>query len=162
MSDQDRILKLLQKNARLSEEQIAERLKLDAAAVKKTISACEGERSILGYFTVVDDKALSKDRVRAIIEVSVEPERDSGFDKIASLISKFDSVTDVILVSGDYDLLLVVEGEDLQEVANFVASRLSPLDGVRQTRTHFLLKKFKEAGFQYETDEDHERLSITL
>ena len=125
------------------------------------IAEGESSKAILGYYALVDENTTAGDRVRALIEVSVQPERNTGFDKIARSVSKFDNVTDVVLMSGNYDLLLIVEGDDLQEVANFVASRLSPMDGVRSTRTHFMLKKFKEAGFQYQVDEDHERLSVT-
>ena len=160
MSDHEKaILKLLQSDARLSLEAISERLMIDIKEVAATIDRWEQDGTILGYRAVVRDGALQK--VRAMIEVSVEPERDSGFDRVAIQISRFPQVTDLMLVSGNYDLLLFVIGEDLQSVPDFVASKLSPMRGVRSTRSHFMLKKYKEAGFQLEEDEKHERLSVT-
>jgi DNA-binding Lrp family transcriptional regulator len=159
--DDNQILGLLRQNARLTSAQIAERLELTAAQVEQVIERCEAASVIRGYYTLIDDEALGQQKVRALIEVCVQPERDGGFDPVARRLAKFPEVTDVILVSGSYDLQLLVEGQDLQEVAHFVASKLAPLEGVQSTRTHFLLKKYKEAGFQYEEDEDYERLKVS-
>ena len=93
--------------------------------------------------------------------MSIEPERDTGFDRIAKNISKFSEVSDVMLVSGNFDLQLIVVGEDLNDIADFVSRKLSTLDGIRSTRTHFMLKKYKESGFQLEDDEEYERLKVT-
>jgi DNA-binding Lrp family transcriptional regulator len=155
------VLQVLRQNARLQPEQIAERLALSVSEVREIIADAEKQSIIRGYYTLINDNAPGQQAVRALIEVSIQPERDSGFDRLARSISRFPEVTDVMLVSGSYDLLLIVNGASLQEVAHFVASRLSPLDGVRSTRTHFMLRKYKEAGFQLEEDERHERLSVT-
>lgn len=155
------VLQILRQNARLLPEQIAERLALSVEEVREIIADAEKQAMIRGYYTLLSDGALGRQSVRALIEVSIQPERDSGFDRLARSISRFPEVTDVMLVSGSYDLLLFVNGDSLQEVAHFVASRLSPLAGVRSTRTHFMLRKYKEAGFQLEEDERHERLSVT-
>jgi DNA-binding Lrp family transcriptional regulator len=160
-AQKETLLSLLQHNARLSVEEIGERLMLSPQAIAATLDAWEKDQTILGYHAVVRDSALPKQTVRAMIEVSVEPERDAGFDRTARSIAKFPEVTDLMLVSGNYDLLLFVGGENLQEVANFVASKLASLRGVRSTRTHFMLKRYKESGFQAEENESYERLSVS-
>lgn len=157
----EQVLRLLERNARLSASQIAERLLLDEALVAELLAEAERENLIRGYHALVDENAYAEQPARALIEVSVEPERDVGFDRIARSLSKFPEVTDLVLVSGSYDLLLTVVGTSLHEVADFVASKLSPHPGVRSTRTHFLLKKYKQAGFQLEDDEDYERLRVS-
>lgn len=160
MEIRDRVLGLLQKNARLSHNEIAERLDIAVDEVKQIVKDSEANNIIYGYYTLINEDSLGRQPVRALIEVGVQPERDGGFDQVARLLSKFPEVTDVVLVSGSFDLQLVIVGETLQDVAGFVASKLAPMDGVRSTRTHFMLKKYKEAGFQVEEDEDYERLSV--
>lgn len=157
----EQVLTVLRQNARLSAEQIAERLNLAPAEVESIIAEAEAAQTIRGYYALVKDKGFHHPRVRALIEVNIQPEREFGFDKIAKSISCFTEVTDVILVSGGYDLLLTVEGENLQEVADFVAGKLATLHGVRSTRTMFMLRKYKEAGFQLEENELYERLKVT-
>ena len=98
--------------------------------------------------------------MRALIEVKVTPQRDGGFDKIAKRLAKFAEVTDLYLVSGNYDLRVEVKGKTLQEVANFVAAKLSTIDGVLSTSTLFLLKKYKESGRIIDNDEEYNRLKI--
>ena len=158
---QQKILRLLEENARISTDEIADRLQLTANQAAEIIKAMEDEGKILGYHALVDSEFLGEAGVRAIIEVEVQPERDGGFDRVAKAVSKFDEVVSVFLVSGRYDLRLEVVGETLQEVASFVASKLAPLEGVRATATHFLLKKYKDAGFVLEKDEEYERLKVT-
>jgi DNA-binding Lrp family transcriptional regulator len=160
MEIRDRVLGLLQKNARLSHNEIAERLDIAVDEVEQIVKDSEANKTIYGYYTLINEDSLGRQPVRALIEVGVQPERDGGFDHVARLLSKFSEVTDVVLVSGSFDLQLVIVGETLQDVASFVASKLAPMDGVRSTRTHFMLKKYKEAGFQVEEDEDYERLSV--
>lgn len=157
----EQVLALLQKNARLSYAQLAERLQLAEAEVKSFVEQAEQDHLIHGYYAVVHDSAFKRPHVRALIEVNVQPERDTGFDRIARCLAKFPEVTDVTLVSGGYDLLLTVVGETLQEVADFVASKLAPMEGVRSTRTMFVLRKYKESGFEFEKEEQYERLRVT-
>jgi DNA-binding Lrp family transcriptional regulator len=154
------ILGLLARNARMDNQEIADRLACDRECVEKLIREMETDRTILGYSVVADEEKLGEAPVRAIIEVEVLPERDGGFDNVASKISKFPEVHSVYLVSGRYDLRLEVTGESLQDVASFVASKLASQDGVKSTATHFLLKKYKEAGVQFHEDETYERLKI--
>ena len=122
------------------------------------------ERSgvIRGYTAVTDDFAVSgvPAPVKAIIEVKVTPRRDGGFDQVAQRIAKFPEVTDLILLSGSCDLLLTIQGESLQEVANFVAEKLATIDGVISTSTGFMLRKYKESGRIMLNDENYERLKI--
>ncbi len=157
----EKVLGLLQQNARLTSEQLSERLAISVDEVDAIIVECEKTSVIRGYYTLVNEDNFDRQRVRAVIDVAVEPERDGGFDRIARNIAKFSEVTDVLLVSGNFDISLIVVGDSLQDVANFVSSKLAPLRGVRSTRTHFMLKKYKEAGFTFEDDEDYERLKIT-
>lgn len=159
MNNEKKILDLLRQNARISEQEIALRLNMTQQEVTETIKRLEDEQVILGYTTLV---APSKDsrEVHAIIEVQVQPERDEGFDKVANNLAKFDEVVAVHLVSGRYDLRLEVIGKSLQEVAYFVASRLSTQPGVKSTATLFLLKKYKDSGILLDKEEQYERLQI--
>lgn len=153
------ILLLLRRNARMSEQEIADRLGSAAATVADCIRELEREQVIMGYATIVNESS-DNGEVRAIIEVEVQPERDSGFDHIARRLGNFPEVQSVYLVSGHYDLRLEVVGRSLQEIASFVASKLASQDGVKSTATYFLLKKYKEAGVQFSKEEHEERLKI--
>jgi DNA-binding Lrp family transcriptional regulator len=153
------ILALLRRNARISNQEIADRLNSKVETVAALIKEMEEERLILGYAAIIAQEA-EENEVRAIIEVQVQPERDTGFDNIAQKLSRFPEVVAVHLVSGRYDLRLEVVGNSLQDVASFVASKLSSQDGVKSTATYFLLKKYKEAGLVLGKDDKHERLKI--
>ena len=156
-----KILQVLQTQARLNCEQIGERLMIPAAEVDALVAAMEENGTILGYRALVRPDLTVDGEVRALIDVEVQPERDSGFDRVARSISRFDEVKAVCLVSGRYDLRLEVVGASLQEVAFFVASKLASIQGVKATATHFMLKKYKEAGFVLEKGEEYERLKVT-
>lgn len=157
----DRILALLRSNARQSSAEIARQLNLSEADVAKTIADMETEGTIRGYTAIVANNAPgSENRVKAIIEVKVSPNRDGGFDRVAWRIAKFPEVTDLFLLSGSYDLLLTVEGDSLQQVANFVSAKLATIDGVISTSTGFQLKKYKESNLIMQSDEEYERLKI--
>jgi len=153
------LIALLKANARMSVQEMADRLAVSAAEVSAELKAMEKERVILGYTAVI---APENDggQVRALIEVQVQPERDKGFNAVAEQLSKFDEVTAVYLVSGHYDLHLEVVGRSLQDVAHFVASKLASQPGVRSCATLFLLKKYKEGGFAYEAEQPCQRLQI--
>lgn len=155
------ILRLLGENGRLQADDIAERINATAAEVLNEIQILEKEKVILGYRAVFDEAQLEENAVKAIIEVKVKPQREGGFDKVARILSRFPQVSALYLMSGPYDLLLEVKGQSLNEVAYFVSSKLATVDGVLSTSTHFLLKKYKEAGTLMTEEEDHERLSIT-
>ncbi len=156
----DAILRLLRRNARMSAEEIGDRLELSPDVVRAAIAEMEREGVIMGYSAVVNEDRVAPGEVRAIIEVEVQPERDSGFDNVAMAIARFPEVHSVHLVSGRYDLRLEVSGPSLQDVARFVASKLASQDGVKATATHFILKKYKEAGVVFHQEPSHERLKI--
>ena len=154
------IIALLEKNARFTCREIADRLNTTEATVARLIKELEDDKLILGYAAITSERANNK-QVRAIIEVQVQPERDTGFDKVAEKLARFPEVTALYLVSGTYDLRLEVIGKSLQDVATFVATKLSSQDGVKSTSTSFLLKKYKEAGIEFTKEEKNEHLKVT-
>src|SRR5437868_6106032 len=142
----DEVLKILEKNALESPESIAQMLGLSSSEVKSRIDDYEKRGVIRGYQAVLNEDQLGLDKVTAVIEVKVTPQREGGFDTIAQRLSKFPEVRSAYLMSGTYDLLLFVQGRTLREVASFVSERLSPLEGVLSTSTHFMLKPYKRFG----------------
>ena len=157
----DELLDILRKNARTSIEDIAKMVRSTPAAVAAKIAEYEKAGTIRGYRTLVNEDHLPGDRVTAVIEVKVQPEREGGFDRIARRISGFPEVTNMHLMSGKYDLLLFVEGKNLREVARFVSERLATLDGVLSTGTHFLLKTYKEDGVLMDGERADDRLQVS-
>ena len=155
------ILRILGEDGRLTFSQIAERLAVDVQEVAETVSELEKKNVIIGYSAIFNESELPESKVKAVIEVKVRPEREGGFDKIARRLSRFPQVSSLYLMSGGFDLLLEIKGATLQEVAEFVSSKLASMDGVLSTSTHFLLKKYKEAGKLMEEEEQDERLKIT-
>ncbi len=142
----DPLLKLLRDNAAMKPAQMAALLGVPESEVVARIKAYEQDRVILGYRTVLNDEKVGGDLVRAVIEVRITPERGGGFDRLADRIAKYNEVESCYLMSGGYDLLVVVVGNNLREVAQFVAEKLSTIQGVISTATHFLLKPYKEQG----------------
>ena len=142
----DEILEILANDARITPEEIAKLTGKSVAAVKGAIKKYENDGIIVKYKTVINQDLIRESSafVRALIEVSITPQKDVGFDYLAERIYSFPEVVSCYLVSGTYDLLIVVEGETIQTVADFVASKLSPMENVRGTTTHFMLKKYKE------------------
>jgi DNA-binding Lrp family transcriptional regulator len=159
----DLILELLQKDARITPQEIAKLTKLKVDEVKKRIKKYEKDGIILGYRTIVNKELISDKEceVRALIEVKVAPQKDLGFDKVAERIYSFPEVSSCYLLSGSYDLLLIVEGKDLKTVSRFVAEKLSPMEHVRGTVTHFLLKKYKEDSMLLKSKDEDKRLAIS-
>jgi len=155
-----KILSILERDARTSPGKIAVMLGEPEDAVIKAIEEMEQGGIIRRYKTVIDWAKAGKERVFAFIDVRVTPSRGVGYDEIAGRIYKFPEVHSVYLVSGDYDLRVVVEGKTMQEVAFFVAERLAPLDGVLSTRTNFLLKKYKDDGDLFEDQGEDYRLAV--
>jgi DNA-binding Lrp family transcriptional regulator len=158
------ILEILEKDARTSPEDISRMLGITVKSVKAEIKKLEKDGVILKYKTVIN-KEISKDEhtdVRALIEVKLTPQKDLGFDHLAERVYRFPEVTSCYLMSGTYDLLVVVEGRDIHTVANFVAAKLSPMENVRGTVTHFILKKYKEDGDILKSPERSKRPAISL
>ena len=156
----DELLKILQANATESRETIAKMLNLSVAEVNKRIAKYEKSGVIRGYQAILNEDELDPDRVTAVIEVKITPQRQGGFNTVADRISRFPEVRSSYLMSGTYDVLLFVEGRNLREVAAFVSERLSPLEGVLSTSTHFMLKTYKSLGVLMETGHAEERLSV--
>ncbi|MBF0570006.1 MAG: Lrp/AsnC family transcriptional regulator [Candidatus Omnitrophica bacterium] len=159
----DDILEILLNDARTSAEEIAKMTRSKVADVKKAIKKYEDDGTIVQYKTIINPEMVKSGRtpVRALIEVSITPQKDVGFDNVAERIYSFAEVKSCYLVSGSYDLLLIVEGDNIQTVAEFVSSKLSPMENVRQTTTHFLLKKYKEDGKMFKAVSRPKRLNIT-
>lgn len=142
----EKVLRILEEDCRISPQEIAVRLGLDEAEVKRLIAEAEQRGALMGYGAIVNWGAIAPERVFAFISVSAQPERDIGFDDIANRIARFPEVHSVYLVSGTHDLTVVVEAEDFREVAAFVSEKLAPLPGVRSTATSFVLKIYKLEG----------------
>ena len=156
----DPLLELLRRKARFSHQELADLLSLDTEAVTSRLAGWEQDGTILGYHAVIDPEIAGDTAVSAFIEVKVTPERGGGFDRLAMRIARFDPVVSCYLASGGYDLMVVVEGKDLRDVARFVSEKLSTLDGVLSTATHFRLKTYKENGFVFEREIHPERLAV--
>ncbi len=157
------ILEILVNDARTTPEEIAKMTGQKAAEVRKRIKKYEDSGTIVQYKAIINPEMIAGNQsfVRALIEVSITPQKDVGFDHIAARIYNFSEVKSCYLVSGSYDLLLVVEGDSIQTVAEFVSSKLSSMENVRQTSTHFLLKKYKEDGKVFKSAPRQKRLNIT-
>lgn len=160
----DEILEILEKDSRLTPEDIAKMVGKSVNSVKAIIKKYEKDGVILKYKTVINKELLQEDNngVRALIEVNVSPQKNVGFDYIAERIYQFPEVTSCYLLSGTYDLLLIVEGKNINTVSNFVAEKLSPMENVRGTVTHFLLKKYKEDGQILKRKERTKRPNISF
>jgi DNA-binding Lrp family transcriptional regulator len=157
----DPLIHILRQNARITTEDIAKELNLPAAAVAERIARLENEGIILGYHTVIDSQKANDGLVTAVVEVKITPERGGGFDRLASRIAKFQEVQSCYLMSGGYDLLVVVEGRTLQEIATFIAEKLSTIKGVISTATRFRLKTYKENNVSLTREEKSQRLAVT-
>ncbi|MGA1235579.1 MAG: Lrp/AsnC family transcriptional regulator [Limisphaerales bacterium] len=155
------LLKLLHEDATLKPEQLAKMLNLTTDEVLNRIKQLQADGFILGYRAVVNEEKIGVDLVRAVIEVKITPERGGGFDRLAERIAKHAEVVSCYLMSGAYDLLVVVEGEDLRQVARFVAEKLSTIPGVVSTATHFMLRPYKEQGILMVPEKHEDRLAIT-
>ena len=156
------LLEILEQNARVSVEDLAKLTGKSKKEIQKLIKDYEKKGVIVKYKTVVNkDKIKGEMGVVAIIEVQVTPQKDVGFDMVASRIYKFPEVKGCYLLSGTYDLLLIVEGKDIHTVANFVSEKLAPLSAVKGTVSHFMLKKYKEDGVVLVKEKEGKRLAIT-
>jgi DNA-binding Lrp family transcriptional regulator len=156
----DELLKILATNALETRDNIARMLNVPVADVDARIAAYEKQGVIRGYQAVLNEDQLDLDKVTAVIEVKVTPQREGGFNTIADRISRYPEVNSAYLMSGGYDLLLFIEGRNLREVASFVSDKLAPLDGVISTSTHFMLKTYKRLGVQMHQEQSDERLSV--
>jgi DNA-binding Lrp family transcriptional regulator len=155
------LLELLERDHTLTVEQLATMLNKSQAEVAALVDRLEAEKIIVKYQTIVNWEKAGIDRVTAVIDVKITPQREVGFDSIAERIYRFPEVRSLYLMSGAYDLLVMVEGKNLKEVSQFVSTRLSTIEGVISTTTHFMLKMYKEAGVIVEDEEEDRRLVVS-
>ncbi len=155
------LLEILEHNARISVSELAVMLQKSEYEIEKEISRLEREKIILSYGALINWERFGEDTVTAVIEINLTPQREVGFDAIAERIYRFDEVRTVYLMSGNFDLLVIIEGKSLKDVANFVATRLSTIEGVTQTRSHFMLKAYKKDGVIIDDEEQDRRLVVT-
>ena len=146
----EEILEILEHNSKATADEIAVMLGLPVEEVKVAIKQYEADNVIVGYSTLINWDKTQKEKVTALIEVKVTPQRGLGFDKIADRIYKYPEVTACYLMSGGFDLTVIIEGRTMKEVALFVSEKLAPLESVLSTSTHFVLKKFKDKGTIFE------------
>ncbi|HOA96455.1 MAG TPA: Lrp/AsnC family transcriptional regulator [Acetivibrio saccincola] len=158
----EEILEILENNGKATPEEIAAMTGKNLEEVKDAIKKFEKDNVILKYNTLINWEKTSKEVVTALIEVKVTPQMGEGFDKIAERIYKYPEVKDCYLMSGGFDLTVVVEGKSMKEVALFVAEKLAPLDSVLSTSTHFVLKKYKDKGTIFEKGPQDDREAIVL
>ena len=154
------LLEILESNARISTAELSSMLQIPEDEVKAHIALLEQEKVIMSYSTLINWERYGEESVTAFIEINLTPQREVGFDALAERICRFDEVRSVYLISGNFDLLVVVQGKSLKEISNFVAKRVSTIEGVTQTRSHFLLKEYKKDGIILENTEQDRRLVI--
>ena len=155
------ILSYLEKNSKMDSKEIAILLGTEPDVVENEIRKMEEEKIICGYHTMIDWDKTSSEMVTALIEVRVTPQRGQGFDSIAERIYKYPEVRSVYLISGGYDLMVILEGKTLKEVSQFVTDKLYTLDSVLSTATHFILKKYKDHGTIFDQKIKDERMLVT-
>ena len=158
----EKILTFLEKNSRIDLRELAILLGMDEVSVANEIAAMEKEHIICGYHTLIDWDKTSEEKLTALIEVKVTPQRGLGFDKVAERIYNYAEVDSVYLISGGFDFLVMIEGKTMRDVAQFVSDKLSPLDSVLSTATHFVLKKYKDHGSIMVRKSVDERMLVTL
>ena len=153
----DTILKLLETDGRLTNAEIAAMLQKSEEEIAAARAEYEKNGTIVGYKALVDWDKTEREIVTAVIELKITPQRDRGFDKIAEKLLNYPEITSVCLMSGSYDIQLIIEGKTLREVAQFVAMKLAPMDYITSTATSFVLKKYKDKGVVYQSPEEDER-----
>ena len=157
----EQILQLIEKDSRISMKELAVMLGTSEEIIANEIASMENEGVICGYHTLLDWEKTNVEKVTALIEVRVTPQREQGFDRIAERIYNYPEVQSVYLISGGYDLLVILEGKTLREVSLFVSNKLSTLDNVISTATHFILRKYKDDGTIFQKPEKDERILMT-
>ncbi len=161
MEMREKILTFIEKNSRANLKDLAVILGVDEAAVANEMAAMEEEHIICGYHTLIDWEKTGVEKVNALIEVRVTPQRGRGFDAVAERVYNYPEVNAVYLISGGYDLLVTLEGKTLREVAQFVSDKLSTLEAVMSTKTNFILKKYKDHGTVIKESKKDERMLVT-
>lgn len=156
------LLKIIEKNSRIDINDLAKMLGVSEIDVANELASLEKENIICGYLTLIDWDKTSTEKVTGLIEVRVTPQRERGFDKIAERIYNYPEVQSVYLISGAYDLLVTLEEDTLKGIASFVSDKLSTIDEVISTATHFILKKYKDHGIIFDSKSEEKREALTL
>lgn len=156
------LLKLLEKDCRISTAQLAVMLGEEETAIKEKIKELEENHTILGYKAMIDWERTDEDIVTALIEVKVTPQRGLGFERVAERIYQYDEVESLYLMSGGYDLSVTISGKSMKDVALFVATKLAPIEGVSGTATHFILKRYKDHGVMFKIEEEKQEKAYLL
>ena len=162
MIDNIELLKIIEKDPRISSEDIAVQLGADVTDVDAEIARLKEEKILLGYTAEINWAKTYPEKVTALIEVRITPQRNQGFDNIAKILSKYEKVTDCYLMSGAFDLLLIYEDDSLKDIAEFVYNKVATSEGVLSTATHFILKKYKSNGIFFEDQTTDDRQAIVL
>ena len=162
MDNTEKLLKQLERNARITPEQLSIVLGEKQDEIEKTVKKLEAEKVIVGYNAQIDWDKTERELVTAMIEVKVTPQRGDGFDRVAARIYQYPEVTSVYLLSGGFDLVVMIEGKTLKEVAHFVSSKLATIDAVTGTATHFVLKKYKDKGVLFEETPEEDRRIVVI
>ena len=149
MEEKRKLLELLEKDARLSPKELALMLEKEEGDIRAMIAGLEKEGVLLGYRTIIDWDKTEKEYVSALIELKITPQRDRGFDRVAEKVYNYPEVESLYLMSGGFDLAVLIEGKTMREVAYFVANKLAPMEAVTATATHFVLRKYKDKGIVY-------------
>lgn len=157
-----KLLELLEHNARISIEELAEELGASVNDVISLIADLESKKVICGYDAIINWDKITDEKCNALIEVNVTPQRGTGFDRIASRIARFDEVDSVYLMSGGYDFMVIVNGKSMKEVSSFVFNKLATIEYVNSTATHFVLKKYKDHGIQVQDKPTDKRTNVVL
>jgi len=158
----EKILRLIESNSHLSTIDISKLLNVSEEEVITAIAEMEADKVICGYNTIINWSKISEEKVNALIEVKVIPQRGTGFDKIADRIAKYDEVDSIYLLSGTYDFLVQIKGRSMKEVSEFVFDKLSTLEAIQSTATHFVLKKYKDHGIRMEETVTDKRETVIL
>ena len=162
MLDRYELLRLIEHNARLTQPELAVMLGTTEEAIAAELEKLHNDDIILGYTTVVNWEKTKRESVTALIEVRLTPQRDQGFDKIAQHLYRYPQVTSCYLMSGGFDLMLIIEDSTLREVASFISNKVAPIEGVVSTATHFILKKYKSNGVVFEDKPVDRREAVIL
>ena len=157
-----RLLELIEHHAKMTIEDIAEELNLSMNEVASLIADLESKKVICGYDAIINWDKVTEEKCNALIEVKVTPQRGTGFDRIADRISRFDEVDSVYLMSGTFDFMVIINGRSMKEVSSFVFEKISTIDFIQSTATHFVLKKYKDHGVQMSDKPTNKRTNIVL
>ena len=158
----EKILRAIAKDSKIAAEELAIRLGCTKEELVTAIAEMEADKVICGYPTLIDWDKVSEEKVTALIELKVTPQRGQGFDKIAERIYKFDEVESVYLMSGGFDLTVIIRGKSMKEVSRFVFEKLAPMESIQSTATHFVLKKYKDQGLIMQFESDDERIQMNF